>query len=123
MDILTSIIAFMSTAPFIVFLVLFFILKKVTKQATRSTKIAADVSCVLFLISVIGLIDYIFNISLLWETIIFYMLFLALMITLQWRKGEEIYITQAIRFVWRASFVMLSVAYFLLVPIAILLYL
>ncbi|WP_017187661.1 DUF3397 domain-containing protein [Alkalibacillus haloalkaliphilus] len=119
MDIIVTIIALLSTIPFIVFIILFIVLKKMTNQATRSTKMAADLSCFLFVIAFIGLVDYLFNAFLLWELMLFYIVFLALIITYQWRKGEEIYLMRAVRFVWRASFVMLSVAYFLLVPIAI----
>ncbi|WP_188205715.1 DUF3397 domain-containing protein [Alkalibacillus aidingensis] len=119
MEMITSILAVLSTLPFLVFIIMFMILKKVTNQATRSTKLAADWSCVLFLVAVIGLVDYIFGLSIWWESIIFYMIFIGIMITRQWRREEEVQFLQAVRFVWRISFVMLTVAYFLLVPIAI----
>ncbi|WP_306975463.1 DUF3397 domain-containing protein [Alkalibacillus salilacus] len=115
-----TIIAVLSTVPFLTFFILFLLFRKWTGQATRSTKRAADYSTVLFLIAVIALLDYIFNMIPFWETLLAYIITFAIVLTIQWRREEEIVIIRAVRFVWRLSFVMLTVAYLLLVPMAIL---
>ncbi|NIK10689.1 DUF3397 family protein [Alkalibacillus almallahensis] len=115
-----TIIAVLSTVPFLTFFILFWVFRKWTGQASRSTKRAADYSTVLFLFADIALLDYIFNIVPFWETLLAYIIIFAIVLTIQWRREEEIIIIRAVRFVWRLSFVMLSVAYLLLVPVAIL---
>ncbi|MET3682040.1 asparagine N-glycosylation enzyme membrane subunit Stt3 [Alkalibacillus flavidus] len=121
MEFIATIVAILATVPFVTFFMLFIIEKKRTKTATVSTKRAADVTTALLLIAVYALIEYIFDVSLFWETVIIYMVLLAIVLTVQWRKEEEITFLRAVRFVWRLSFVMLSVAYLLLVIIAIML--
>ncbi|RPF56090.1 DUF3397 family protein [Aquisalibacillus elongatus] len=119
MDFVTTIIAILATIPYISFFIIFIILKKTTKQATRSTKIAADLSNVFFILAVNAILFIIFDYSFLTWTIITYMIAILFVITIQWRKDLEVNIWMAARLVWRAGFVLLAISYLLLLPIGI----
>ncbi|TFB23308.1 DUF3397 domain-containing protein [Filobacillus milosensis] len=119
MDLLLTLVAILATIPYISFFILFFVLKKVTNQATRSTKIAADLSSVFFIIAVNALLYLIFENSFLTWTIITYMLAIIAVITIQWKNEIDINIWQAARIVWRGGFILLALSYLVLVPIGI----
>ncbi|WP_027963096.1 DUF3397 domain-containing protein [Halalkalibacillus halophilus] len=116
---ITTVIAYLATIPFLTFFLLFIVVKKITNKATRSTKIAADWTCVLFLISVNGLVFMLFDYSILWESVLAYMVSIAIVLTIQWRNEEEIYLFRAFRIVWRGSFILLSLGYLVLMTLAI----
>ncbi|WP_369404763.1 DUF3397 family protein [Piscibacillus salipiscarius] len=98
---------------------LFIIMKKVTRQATRSTKFAADLSNLFFLIAVNAILFNLLNRSFIVYFLLLFMLGVIVVITMQWRKELEINIMRAVRVVWRAGFIILVITYTILLPIGI----
>ncbi|SEP55123.1 DUF3397 domain-containing protein [Piscibacillus halophilus] len=119
MDYFATLIALLATVPYATFFVIFYISKKITNQATRSTKLAADWSSLFFILAVNALLFLIFDYSFLIWFLVMYMVAMIIVITIQWRNEIDVNFRMAFRVVWRAGFILLAISYIVLLPIGI----
>ncbi|PKR78528.1 hypothetical protein CEY16_01870 [Halalkalibacillus sediminis] len=118
MSIITTIIAILATIPYLSFIIIFILLKRFTGQSTYSTKLAADLSSILFIIAVNALLFMIFDQSFLVWTLVFYLVLLGIIITFQRTRDIHIDIWKACRQVWRGGFIFWALSYLILLPVS-----
>ncbi|MGP4072553.1 DUF3397 domain-containing protein [Piscibacillus sp. B03] len=119
MELLATLIALLATMPYITFFIIFFVYRKLTNQATRSTKLAADLSNVFFLLAVNAILFIIFNHSFLVYFFLLLLIGVIIVICIQWKKEEEVNIRRAFRVVWRLAFIVFAISYTALIPFGI----
>ncbi|MGM8214372.1 DUF3397 domain-containing protein [Bacillaceae bacterium W0354] len=119
LNIFSTIIALLATIPILTFLIVFLILKKVSNEATKSTKLAADVSAIFFIFAVDALLYIIFERGFFAWIVISYMLIVVFVLMFQWRKEIEINVWRAVRMSWRIGFIIMCAAYIILLPFGI----
>ncbi|MBB5172185.1 DUF3397 family protein [Texcoconibacillus texcoconensis] len=106
-------IATLVTVPFLGLFLFYIITVKWNKNPSRSLKIAVDGSTILFIASVQVMIAEIWNVSIFWLTILFFLLLTALITFLYWKKYEDVYLLKVVRQVWRLHF-LIFVAFYLI---------
>ena len=118
MNVLSTILALLTTIPFLTFFIVFIVLKKITKRSTYSTKMAADLSVIFFLISINGLTMMLFDRLILLEIVVGFVILVGIFLFIQWRRDEDILLWRAVRIVWRIAFMLSVIAYLVLLIIA-----
>ncbi len=118
MNVLSTILALLTTIPFLTFFIVFIVLKKITKRSTYSTKMAADLSVIFFLISINGLTMMLFDRLILLEIVVGFVILVGIFLFIQWRRDEDILLWRAVRIVWRIAFMLSVIGYLVLLIIA-----
>ena len=108
-----TILSFLLVFPIVIFIVVFFVSRKLTSKTTKAFGHAADLTTMMLFFAVPVAIQSLFQI----ETVGF-MVGMALIISViltffEWKSQKEIELIPLIRKIWRFLFLVLSVTYFI----------
>lgn len=107
--------------PYLVFVLLFFVLKKMMQKPKRAFGIAADVTTFILLFAVPIAIEALFNMK---TMIYFFCLALVVSVVLtiyEWKSKKEIELIPLLRKIWRLLFLLLSIFYFIVIFLGLIL--
>lgn len=119
MGILSSIYGIIIIFPLIGYLIAFIILKLALKNHKRAVFLAIDITTFIMLFSVHHLVKVIFNQSFFWLIVIIMLFFAALLVSYVYKTKGEIVYEKVFKSIWRMYFLILLVAYILLMLIGI----
>lgn len=112
--ILTSIISLFLTVPVLGFILIYFVVRAVTKNSKKSVHRALDYSTILFILAVHFLIASIWGKSFFWLIILIMILTAMLFTVVHWKFKGEIVLNKVIKGFWRFNFLLFFIAYFAL---------
>ncbi|SET85621.1 Protein of unknown function [Salinibacillus kushneri] len=110
-DFFAYLAAVLITVPFIVFILCYFIMKKITQDDRRAVRVSADVTTFFLVMSVHFCYQMNLEVMVFGWIVVFLLLFLALFIFLQWKFQEEIILITALKRFWRFSFFIMNILY------------
>ncbi|MFK9092321.1 DUF3397 domain-containing protein [Bacillus salipaludis] len=109
--ILSALLTVFFTLPFLGSILVFFIIKLITKKSRKSLHKAVDYTTLLYIISVHFLIVTIWGKSFFW-LIILLMIFIAMVfVFVHWKVKEEIILKKVFKGFWRFNFIVFFLAY------------
>ncbi|RFU63378.1 DUF3397 domain-containing protein [Peribacillus glennii] len=114
-SIFSSLAATFITIPVFAYIILFILIKQLTKNHRRAVHLAMDISAVLFIFSVHYLILAIWGRSVFWLLLIIMIALAFLVVIVHYKVKEEIDIRKVFRGFWRINFAVFFCAYFILV--------
>ena len=120
-NILQIIISTFLLLPYLVFLLMFYTVYKLTKKPKRAFGVAADITTFFLLLAVPIAIEALFEV----KTMIYFFCFailISVIITIQdWKTKKEIELVPLLRKIWRFLFLLLSVCYIIVFCIGLIL--
>ncbi|MFJ7728924.1 DUF3397 domain-containing protein [Neobacillus sp. NPDC097160] len=109
--ILSAVLTVFFTLPFLGSILVFFVIKIITKKSRKSLHKAVDYTTLLYIISVHFLIVTIWGKSFFW-LIILLMIFIAMVfVFVHWKVKEEIILNKVFKGFWRFNFIVFFLAY------------
>lgn len=109
--ILSAVLTVFFTLPFLGSILVFIVIKIITKKSRKSLHKAVDYTTLLYIISVHFLIVTIWGKSFFWLIIIL-MIFIAMVfVFLHWKVKEEIILKKVFKGFWRFNFIVFFLAY------------
>jgi hypothetical protein len=108
---LSAIISIFITFPFVGLIIVFFVMKLVTKNNRKSVHRALDYTTIFFIISVHFLIVTIWDKSLIWLIILVMILIAMVFVFAHWKVKEEIILKKVVKGFWRFNFLLFLLAY------------
>jgi hypothetical protein len=112
--IVSSILALLITIPIIGYLLVFVIVKQATKNHRTAVRYGIDVTTMILLFAVHYMLLVIFNQSFFWMILIALLVIGIMFVLLHWQVKKEIIISKVLKGYWRLNFLLLSIAYFVL---------
>jgi hypothetical protein len=112
--IVSSILALLITIPIIGYLLVFVIVKQATKNHRTAVRYGIDVTTMILLFAVHYMLLVIFNQSFFWMILIALLVIGVMFVLLHWHVKKEIIISKVLKGYWRLNFLLLSIAYFVL---------
>lgn len=109
--VLSAFLTVFFTLPFLGTILVFIVLKFITKNARKSLHRALDYTTILFIISVHFLIVTIWGKSLFWVILLIMIMFAMVFVFVHWKVKEEIVLGKVMKGVWRFSFLFFFLAY------------
>lgn len=120
-NILQIIISTFLLLPYLVFLLMFYTVYKLTKKPKRAFGVAADITTFFLFLAVPIAIEALFEV----KTMIYFFCFailISVIITIQdWKTKKEIELVPLLRKIWRFLFLLLSVCYIIVFCIGLIL--
>jgi hypothetical protein len=110
-DLLTGFVAVLITAPVVVWVILITFFQRTTKNSYKATKISADLSTILFILSTAFATEVIFGFYTLPWIVILLIIILVFSLIRLWKKQQEVVLSKAIKSFWRMSFLLFFVFY------------
>ncbi|WP_164215368.1 DUF3397 domain-containing protein [Virgibacillus sp. YIM 98842] len=110
-DIISYIIAFIITVPFIATWLVYFVLVKWNWPKLKAFHQAVNWTTLPYIIAVLILIRLNFDVNLTGVFIIFFLAALAFIIFMQWKMNMEILLTKALKLLWRILFLLFVFIY------------
>lgn len=111
-NVLTYIVSFSVTFPFIITFLIYIVSKRVTSNKIKALHKSVDLSTLFYVISTYFLMNKYVNFPLLSIIIVLLLIILSLIIIYQRRKYNDIYIVKAIKIIWRTCFLLFAISYF-----------
>jgi hypothetical protein len=111
MTLFASILSVFFTFPFLGFMLVFFVIKFVTKDPRKSVHMALDYTTILFIISVHFLIVTIWGKSLFWLIVLIMIIIAMVFVFVHWKVKEEIILKKVIKGFWRFNFILFFLSY------------
>ncbi|WML38994.1 DUF3397 domain-containing protein [Neobacillus sp. OS1-2] len=99
------------TLPFLGTILVFLVLKFITRNSRRSLHLALDYTTILFIFSVHFLIVIIWGKSLLWVIILIMIMIAMVFVFVHWKLKEEIILGRVMKGFWRFSFLFFFLVY------------
>ena len=120
-NILQIIISTFLLLPYLVFLLMFYTVYKLTKKPKRAFGVAADITTFFLFLAVPIAIEALFEV----KTMIYFFclaILISVIITIQdWKTKKEIELVPLLRKIWRFLFLLLSVCYIIVFCIGLIL--
>lgn len=113
MSIFTAIYDVCTAWPWLVFIVIF-ALMKIIRQGKRAFGLAADVMTFFLLFSIPQLTKQFFDLDIGVLTWIIAVIFLMIMTTVQWRTQQQIHFLSVFKLTWRILFLLYTIIYVVL---------
>ncbi|PLT34308.1 DUF3397 domain-containing protein [Bacillus sp. V5-8f] len=113
--IFSSLAATFVTLPVIAYIILFILIKQMTRNHRRAVHLAMDISSILFIFAVHYLILAIWERSLFWLLLLIMIGLAFVVVIVHYKLKEEIDIQKVFRGIWRINFAFFLCAYFLLI--------
>ncbi|WP_010286588.1 DUF3397 family protein [Kurthia massiliensis] len=113
MSIFSAIFSFFAEWPWLVFIVIFFMMK-LLRQGKRAFGVAADVTTFCLLFSIPQLTKRLYDLDIGVMTGIVAVVFLMMMTTIQWRTQPQLKFLSVLKLTWRILFLMYVVIYIVL---------
>lgn|SRR5699024_3602481 len=110
-DIISYIIAFIITVPFIATWLVYFVLVKWNWPKLKAFHQAVNWTTLPYIIAVLILIRLNFDVNLTGVFIIFFLAALAFIIFMQWKMNMEILLSKALKLLWRILFLLFVFIY------------
>ncbi|RLQ95840.1 DUF3397 domain-containing protein [Falsibacillus albus] len=111
---LSDVAAAFVTIPFLGYLIVFIVVKQITKNHKQAVRSAIDMTTLLLFISVHFMISAIWEHSYLWLLIIFALSLGVVFVFIYWKMKGEVVISKVLRGYWRLNFIVFFLAYVLL---------
>ncbi|WP_044158736.1 DUF3397 domain-containing protein [Virgibacillus sp. MSP4-1] len=105
------IVATITTLPFLVFILSYYLIKKMTSNDRKAVRTSADMTTFILILSVTFSFQMGINLNIFWWIIVFMLFLLALFVFLQWKYQQEIIIRTVVKRFWRVSFFIFSFLY------------
>ncbi|MBO0959216.1 DUF3397 domain-containing protein [Neobacillus sp. MM2021_6] len=109
--ILSAFLTVFFTLPFLGTILVFLMLKFITRNSRRSLHLALDYTTILFIFSVHFLIVIIWGKSLLWMIILIMIMIAMVFVFVHWKLKEEIILGRVMKGFWRFSFLFFFLVY------------
>lgn len=100
--------------PFVITYIVYLLNKKLYKHKWRAIHQSAQLTNVFYVFACIIIVQLLFNVSLFWMIVLLHLILWIVMIVYQWKKDTEISLKRSFKIVWRASFLIFFVSYFIL---------
>lgn len=110
-SIFSSLFAAFVTLPFLLYVLIFVSVKKVTKKHKKAVHVAIDSSTWLFVLSVHFLIVTIWQVSLFWLILVALLILAILATVLQWNMHGEVELKRVFKAFWRFTFLLFGTLY------------
>ncbi|QKS71533.1 DUF3397 domain-containing protein [Paenalkalicoccus suaedae] len=110
-DIAISLIGLIITVPLISMLLVYVVLRKVTKRKHKSLKLAVDSHVPIFAVSIYFLVRQLFHFSAVGVLLIALLTSALVFMIIHWRLTEEIDMRRILRGAWRFQFLLYLSAY------------
>ncbi|NJP36455.1 DUF3397 family protein [Alkalicoccus luteus] len=107
------------TVPPLVFIGVFLVLKKLSGRSGISLRLSADMTALLFMISVYYMIDLLWGMATGWFIFIGFLSVASLLTILQWIVLEEVRMAKVLKQTWRFHFLVYAVLYTVLAVIGL----
>jgi hypothetical protein len=111
MTIFSSILTVVFTLPFIGSILVYVLIKLMTKNTRKSIHKALDYTTILYIISVHFLIVTISGKSLSWLIILLMILIAMMFVVVHWKVKQEIILKKVVKGFWRFNFIIFFLAY------------
>lgn len=110
-DVISSFFATLITIPLLVYILIFVIVKKLTKNHRKAVHLALDLSTIFFILSVHFLVLTIWERSYFSYIFIFMLICAIIFVIINWKVKGEIVITLFFKGFWRFNFLIFFMAY------------
>lgn len=113
-NIIQTIISFMLVFPFVLFIIVYVASIKISRKKTRAFGHAADVTTLLLFFSVPIAIQSVFHIEVMGILMGLALILSVVLTILEWKSQKEIELLPLLRKIWRFLFLLLSVTFFVI---------
>lgn len=110
------------TIPFVSTYIVYLINKSLSVHQWKAVHQSVQWTNILYISSCMIIVQVLFNRSIFWLIILLHLLMLIGVMIYQWKKQVDISLLHIFKIVWRASFIMFFLSYFLLAIYGILTY-
>ncbi len=118
-SLIAGLIAVCVIMPIIVYIIVYTISRKLLKNNKKAVRLSADITTVFLILAVHYAVIALFEHSYLWIIIISLIIIASTVLFMHYKVREEVDLKRVFTGFWRASFLLFSVAYFLLAAIGI----
>ncbi len=108
-----TILSFLLVFPIFIFIVVFFVSRKLTKKTTKAFGHAADLTTMMLFFAVPIAIQSLFQIEIVGFLVGMALIISVILTFFEWKSQKEIELIPLIRKIWRFLFLILSVTYFI----------
>lgn len=116
---LTYILAFFITVPIIFTILIYIIVRKISRSSKKAVHKSVNYSTIMYIIAVILLVQNIFDKSILGIVLIFMLIVLAILVFFQWKNNMDVQFKKAIKILWKICFLVFMILYVCLIPVGI----
>lgn len=112
-DFFQTILSFLLVFPIVIFIMVFFVSRKLTKKTTKAFGHAADLTTMMLFLAVPVAIQSLFQIEIVGFLVGMALIISVILTFFEWKSQKEIELIPLIRKIWRFLFLILSVTYFI----------